>query len=66
MQEDQILHDAAKVLRVSVHTVEISKDFYPPSDLSQIITPNIIDNRHLIAQNSSIITYFFNKYIQDQ
>jgi hypothetical protein len=27
-------------------------------DLSQIITP-IIDNRHLIVQNSSIITYFF-------
>ena len=35
------------------------------NDLSQIITP-IIDNRHLIVQNSSIITYFFNKYIQDQ
>jgi hypothetical protein len=30
-----------------------------------IITP-IIDNRHLIVQNSSIITYFFYKYIQDQ
>jgi hypothetical protein len=29
MQEDQILHDAAKVLRGSLHTVEISKDFYP-------------------------------------
>jgi hypothetical protein len=27
-------------------------------DLSQIITP-IIDNRHLIVQNSSIIIYFF-------
>jgi hypothetical protein len=26
-------------------------------DLSQIITPTI-DNRHLIVQNSSIITYF--------
>jgi hypothetical protein len=26
-------------------------------DLSQIITP-IIDNRHLVVQNSSIITYF--------
>jgi hypothetical protein len=35
MQEDQILYDAAKVLRGSLHTVEISKDFYPsPSDLS--------------------------------
>jgi hypothetical protein len=35
MQEDQIIHDAAKVLRGSLHTVEISKDFYPsPSDLS--------------------------------
>jgi hypothetical protein len=27
-------------------------------DLSQIITP-IIDNRHLVVQNSSIVTYFF-------
>jgi hypothetical protein len=36
MQEDQILHDAAKVLRGSLHAVETSKDFYPsPSDLSQ-------------------------------
>ena len=35
MQEDQILHDAANVLRGSLHAVEISKDFYPsPSDLS--------------------------------
>jgi hypothetical protein len=35
MQEDQIFHAAAKVLRGSIHTVEISKDFYPsPSDLS--------------------------------
>jgi hypothetical protein len=35
MQEDQILHDAAKVLRGSLNAVEISKDFYPsPSDLS--------------------------------
>ena len=35
MQEDHILHDAAKVLRGSLHAVEISKDFYPsPSDLS--------------------------------
>jgi hypothetical protein len=35
MQEDQILHDAVKVLRGSLHAVEISKDFYPsPSDLS--------------------------------
>jgi hypothetical protein len=35
MQEDQIIHDAAKVLRGSLHAVDISKDFYPsPSDLS--------------------------------
>jgi hypothetical protein len=35
MREDQILHDAAKVLRGSLHAVEISKDLYPsPSDLS--------------------------------
>jgi hypothetical protein len=35
MQEDQILHDVAKVLRGSLHAVVISKDFYPsPSDLS--------------------------------
>jgi hypothetical protein len=34
-QEDQILHDAAKVLRGSLHAVEISKDSYPsPSGLS--------------------------------
>ena len=33
MQEDQILHDAAKVLRGSLHAVEISKDVYlSPSD----------------------------------
>jgi hypothetical protein len=31
-------------------------------DLSQIIT-SIIDNRHLVVQNSSIIPYFFYKYI---
>jgi hypothetical protein len=29
MQEDQILHDAAKVLRGSLHAVEISKDVSP-------------------------------------
>jgi hypothetical protein len=29
MREDQILHDAAKVLRGSLHAVEISKDLYP-------------------------------------
>ena len=48
MQEDQILHDAAKVLRGSLHAVEISKDFYPsPSDLShhrslQFIPPSLM------------------------
>jgi hypothetical protein len=48
MQEDQILHDAAKVLRGSLHAVEISKNFYPsPSDLShhrslQFIPPSQI------------------------
>jgi hypothetical protein len=47
MQEDQILHDAVKVLRGSLHAVEISKDFYPsPSDLShhrslQFIPPSL-------------------------
>ena len=48
MQEDQILHDAAKVLRGSLHKIEISKDFYPsPSDLShhrslQFIPPSLM------------------------
>jgi hypothetical protein len=38
MREDQILHDAAKVLRGSLHAVEISKDLYPsPSDLSHLV-----------------------------
>jgi sensor domain CHASE-containing protein len=47
MQEDQILHDAAKVLRGSLHAVEISKDLYPSSsDLShhrslQFIPPSL-------------------------
>jgi hypothetical protein len=47
MQEDQIIHDAAKVLRGSLHAVEISKDFHPsPSDLShrslQFIPPSLM------------------------
>ena len=48
MQEDQILHDAAKLLRGSLHAVKISKDFYPsPSDLShhrplQFIPPSLM------------------------
>jgi hypothetical protein len=48
MQEDQIIHDAAKVLRGSLHAVEISKDCYPsPSDLShhrslQFIPPTLM------------------------
>ena len=48
MQEDQILHDAAKVLRGSLNTVEISKDFSPsPSDRShhrslQFIPPSLM------------------------
>jgi hypothetical protein len=48
MQEDQILHDATKVLRGSLHAVEISKDFYPsPSELShhrplQFIPPSLM------------------------
>jgi hypothetical protein len=48
MQEDQILHDAAKVLRGSLHAVEISKDCYPSSsDLShhrslQFIPPSLM------------------------
>jgi hypothetical protein len=47
MQEDQILHDAAKVLRGSLHAIDISKDFYPSSsDLShhrslQFILPSL-------------------------
>jgi hypothetical protein len=47
-QEDQIIHDAAKVLRGSLHAVEISKDFSPsPSDLShhrslQFIPPSLM------------------------
>jgi hypothetical protein len=48
-----------------IHVYDIIPCFPKRFDLSQIITP-IIDNRHLIVQNSSIITYFFNKYIQDQ
>jgi predicted nucleic-acid-binding protein len=55
---DRVFQKTSKALGVSCTSV---KRF----DLSQIITP-IIDNRHLIIQNSSIITYFFNKYIQDQ
>jgi hypothetical protein len=35
MQEDQIIHDAAKVLRGYLHAVKIFKDVYPSqSDLS--------------------------------
>jgi sensor domain CHASE-containing protein len=39
MQEDQILHDAAKVLRGSLHAVEISKDLYPNSIAVMILKP---------------------------
>jgi hypothetical protein len=48
-----------------IHVHNIKPCFPKRFDLSQIITP-IIDNRHLIVQNSSIFTYFFHKYIQDQ
>jgi hypothetical protein len=48
-----------------IHVHDIIPCFPKRFDLSQIITP-IIDNRYLIVQNSSIITYFFYKYIQDQ
>jgi hypothetical protein len=41
-----------------IHVHDIIPCFPKRFDLSQIITP-IIDNRHLIVQNSSIITYFF-------
>ena len=41
-----------------IHVHDILPCFPKRFDLSQIITP-IIDNRHLIVQNSSIITYFF-------
>jgi hypothetical protein len=50
---------------VSIIHKEIKDSIKIWFDLSQIITP-IIDNRHLIVQNSSTITYFFYKYIQDQ
>jgi hypothetical protein len=40
-----------------IHVHDIIPCFPKRFDLSQIITP-IIDNRHLIVQNSSIITYF--------
>ena len=48
-----------------IHVHDIIPCFPKRFDLSQIITP-IFDNRYLIVQNSSIITYFFYKYIQDQ
>ena len=41
---------------IQVH--DIIPCFPKKFDLSQIITP-IIDNRHLVVQNSSIITYIF-------
>jgi hypothetical protein len=44
-----------------IHVHDIIPCFSKRFDLSQIITP-IIDNRNLIVQNSSIITYFFQKY----
>jgi hypothetical protein len=43
---------------IQVH--DIISCFPKRFDLSQIITP-IIDNRHLVVQNCSIITYFFRK-----
>jgi hypothetical protein len=60
----KILDDLVIAPTVSIIHKEI-KGFPKRFDLSQIITP-IIDNRYLIVQNSSIITYFFYKYIQDQ
>ena len=48
MQEDQILHDAVKVLRGFSHAVEISKDFYPsPSDLSHHRSLQFIPPSHM-------------------
>jgi hypothetical protein len=44
------------VIKRTVH--DIIPCFPKRFGLSQIITP-IIDNRHFIVQNSSIITYFF-------
>ena len=41
-----------------IHVHDIIPYFPKRFDFSQIIPP-IIDNRHLIVQNSSIITYFF-------
>jgi hypothetical protein len=40
-----------------IHVHDIIPSFPKRFDLSQIITP-IINNKHLIVQNSSIITYF--------
>jgi hypothetical protein len=49
--------ERAKILD-DFHHYDIIPCFPKRFDLSQIITP-IIDNIHLIVQNSSIITYFF-------
>ena len=57
MQEDYILHDSVKVLRGSLHAVEISKDFYPsPSDLShhrslQFIPPSLMTFLSLLVDD---------------
>ena len=56
-------HIICAVILVSpcfIHVHDIIPCFPKRFDLSQIITP-VIDNRHLIVQNSSIITYFFFK-----
>ena len=55
------LHIICAVILVNpcfIHVHDIIPCFPKRFDLSQIITP-IIDNRHLIVQNYSIITYFF-------
>jgi hypothetical protein len=63
MQEDQILHDAAKVLRGSLHAVEISKDFYPsPSDLSHHLKStcdvNLLSKLSIIFREWRVIVLF--------
>jgi hypothetical protein len=55
----KVLYEKIKLLvnLCFIHVHDIISCFPKRFDLSQIITP-IIDNRHLIVRNSSIITYF--------
>jgi hypothetical protein len=62
LKEDQILHDAAKVLRGSIHAVEISKDLYPsPFDLSrhrslQFIPPSLMTFLSWLVDDSKTVS----------